>query len=355
MTRRDPTPAYGDVTGAAPRRRRVVFDHDGAPDDLLSLLLLTRYDHVDLRGVAVTPADCLLEPALSATRKILDLVGRDVPTAAGVLPGRNPFPLAWRIDALRVDALPVLNQKDHDTTRADRPAAHEQLATWLMRAPAPVTVLATGPLTNLARCLDDHPRIESRIEEVVFMGGALDVTGNVNQPGHDGTAEWNVFWDPGAVRRVFDAAVPITMFPLDVTDRVPVTPDLARAFGRHYGHPVSDLAGSLLALTFGTLETTSLPYCCWDSLTTSYLAEPGICTFETVHCDVITRGESQGRVVRRSGGRAVRCARTVDSGRFHRHLLTMLTPGPTPVPTPGGRQASPARRADVGPAGERGG
>ncbi|MFI6507219.1 nucleoside hydrolase [Streptosporangium sp. NPDC050855] len=312
------------MTDLPPRPRRVLFDHDGAPDDLLSLLLLTRYGHVDLRGVAVTPADCLPEPALSVTRKILDLTGRDAPTAVGTLPGRNPFPLEWRIDALRADALPVLNRKDPDIGPADALPAHERLAVWLARAPAPVTVLATGPLTNLAWCLEHHPGLESRIEEVVFMGGALDVAGNVLRPDHDGSAEWNVFWDPDAVRRVFDSAVPVTMFPLDVTDRVPVTMDLARAFGRAYGDPVADLAGSLLALTFGTLETTGLAYCCWDSLTTSYLAEPGICAFETVHCDVITRGVSQGRVLRRAGGRAVRCAVTVDAGRFYRHLLDTL-------------------------------
>ncbi|MEU8109378.1 hypothetical protein AB0C18_37305 [Nonomuraea muscovyensis] len=116
------------------------------------------------------------------------------------------------------------------------------------------------------------------------------------------------------------------MFPLDVTNRVSVSPGLAHAFGRRYGGHVSDLAGSLLALTFGTLETTGLPYCCWDSLTTSYLADPGICTFETLRCDVITLGPSQGRVVRRADGRPVNCARTVDPGRFYRHFLATLTP-----------------------------
>ncbi|WP_182882142.1 nucleoside hydrolase [Microbispora sp. H10949] len=320
------------MTDTTPRARRVLFDHDGAPDDLLALLLLTQYDNVDLRGIAVTPADCLPAPALSATRKILDLTGEDVPTAVGVLPGRNPFPLAWRIDALRADALPVLNQKDHTTAGAEGPPAHEQLAAWLTRAPDPVTVLATGPLTNLAWCLENHPEVESRIEEVVFMGGALDVDGNVRQPGHDGTAEWNLFWDPGAAKRVFDSAVPITMFPLDVTNRVPVTAELARTFGRSYGDHLSDLAGSLLALTFGTLETTGLAYCLWDSLTASYLAEPGICAFETVRCDVVAQGESQGRTVRDSRGRAVRCARTVDADRFYRHFLGTLAPGGPGLP-----------------------
>ncbi|GAA2889527.1 nucleoside hydrolase [Streptosporangium fragile] len=319
-------------------RRPVLFDHDGALDDLLSLLLLTQYDTVDLRGVTVTPADCLPAPALSATRKILELTGLPhVPTAVGELAGRNPFPLVWRVDALRVDALPVLNRREpatppvapSTTTAAGPPAgalpAHERLAAWLLEAGEPVTVLATGPLTNLAWCLDHHPEVEARIEEVVFMGGALDVPGNVDQPGHDGSAEWNVYWDPEAAKRVFDSSLPITLFPLDVTDRVPVTTAFAHAFGRHYGKPLSDLAGSLLALTFGTLETTGLPYCCWDSLTTSYLAEPGICDFDVVHCDVVTEGAGQGRTVRDAAGRPVRSAVAVDPDRFYRHCLDVLT------------------------------
>ncbi|MET9343304.1 nucleoside hydrolase [Nonomuraea sp. NPDC003804] len=307
-------------------RRPVLFDHDGALDDLLSLLLLTQYDTVDLRGIAVTPADCLPVPAMSATRKILELAGLpQVPTALGELTGRNPFPLAWRIDALRADALPVLNRSAPPTSRDGALPAHERLAAWLLEADAPVTILATGPLTNLAWCLDHHPEVEATIEEVVFMGGALDVPGNVDEPGHDGSAEWNVYWDPEAAKRVFDSTLPITLFPLDVTDQVPVTTAFTHAFGRHYGKPLSDLAGSLLALTFGVLETTGLPYCCWDSLTTSYLAEPGICGFETVHCDVVTEGAGQGRTVRDPGGRPVKAAVTVDPDRFYRHCLDVLT------------------------------
>jgi len=66
----------------------VYFDHDGGLDDFLSLLLLLSYDHVDLLGISITPADTLIEAALPATRKILDLAGRsDVTVAAGTLEG----------------------------------------------------------------------------------------------------------------------------------------------------------------------------------------------------------------------------------------------------------------------------
>jgi purine nucleosidase len=54
----------------------VLFSHDGGVDDYLSIMLLMSMDHIDVRGIVVTPADCYIEPAVSATRKILDLMGR---------------------------------------------------------------------------------------------------------------------------------------------------------------------------------------------------------------------------------------------------------------------------------------
>jgi purine nucleosidase len=304
------------------------MDHDGSLDDLLSLLLLTRYRSVDLVGVAVTPADCLIEPAVVATRRILDLTGHEhVVTAAGTLTGPNPFPMAWRTDALRVETLPVLNRSTPAVAGVPHSPlpAHEQLADWLGAARDPVTILATGPLTNLAWCLEHHPTLVEAIGELVFMGGAFDVPGNVDEPGHDGSAEWNVYWDPAGAARVFDSPIPITVFPLDVTNEVPVTDTFARSFGAHYGNPVSDLAGSLLALSFGTLESTGMAYCCWDSLTTSYLARPDLFSFDEVRCDVVTSGPSQGRTVRKASGRPVRRAVSVDPAGFYEHCVRTLT------------------------------
>lgn len=313
------------MTSPSPARP-VIIDHDGSLDDLLSLLLLTKYDSVDLIGASVTPADCLLEPAVAATRKILALANRPhVPVAPGHLHGRNPFPMAWRTDALRVNALPVLNQRPEMTnTNSISPPAHRQLADWLGSAPAPVTLLFTGPLTNLAWCLEHHPELESAIAEVVLMGGAFDVPGNVDQKGHDGTAEWNIFWDPEATMKVFASTVPITLVPLDVTNQVPVTLEFTRSFGNKYGNATSDLAGILLAMTFGTIETTGLPYCCWDTLTTAYLSEPKLFSFEETHCQVITLGPSEGRTVRCDAGRLVKRAVAVDRDGFYEHCLRNL-------------------------------
>jgi purine nucleosidase len=90
----------------------------------------------------------------------------------------------------------------------------------LREAPEPVTLMVTGPLTTVATALDMAPDIESKIKEIVWMGGALNVPGNVEkslEAGQDGSAEWNVYWDPVSAQRVWQTQIAIVMCPLDLT------------------------------------------------------------------------------------------------------------------------------------------
>jgi purine nucleosidase len=306
----------------------VFFDHDGGLDDFLSLLMLVSYDDIDLLGISITPADTLPEAAVPATRKILDLGGRsDVPVAAGTVEGTHPFPLAWRVDAYKVNDLPVLNQHEGEPRAplADLPG-QELMARTLLAAKKPVTVLMTSPLTNLAWTLSNHPEAEDRIAGLVLMGGALDVEGNVQEEGHDGSAEWNIYWDPAAAKRVWDSSIPITLFPLDATNQVPVTPEFRTAFGRQYGAPLSDAAGSIWAMTSAWEIAVGMgnPYFCWDTLTTSSLGPADLCTYREVRCDVIVEGPSAGRTVVTENGRPVRAAHRVDVEAFYAHVLESL-------------------------------
>ena len=81
-------------------KKHIYFNHDGGVDDLVSLFLLLKMDNVELTGVSVIPADCYLEPAVFASRKIMDRfgnVGLDV--AESNSRGKNPFPKDWRMHA----------------------------------------------------------------------------------------------------------------------------------------------------------------------------------------------------------------------------------------------------------------
>ena len=88
--------------------------------------------------------------------------------------------------------------------------AHHHLIETLLQTEGKTTLLFTGPLTDLARALYETPIIEDKIERLVWMGGTFLTAGNVHEPEHDGTSEWNSFWDPEAVARVWDAKLKST-------------------------------------------------------------------------------------------------------------------------------------------------
>jgi purine nucleosidase len=306
--------------------RPVFFDHDGGIDDYLSLLLLLGYEDLDILGISVTPADCFAEAAVPATRRILDLAGRtDIVTAEATIDGPNPFPDDWRLDSFKIEAFPIFNQSGTITSPLSEETGQGFLARSILDSPEPVTLLMTGPLTNLAWALNREPAIESNISELVWMGGALDVPGNVTETGHDGSAEWNVYWDPPAAKRVWDSELDITVFPLDATNIVPVTDAFLRRVGLQYDYMHSRAAGNMWALTAAHEMRTGEDYYFWDTLTTSYLAVPELCGFREVLCDVIPYGESQGRTLVTESGRPVKAATSlVDASAFYDHVLETL-------------------------------
>jgi purine nucleosidase len=303
----------------------VFVDHGGALDDFACLLMLASYEGISIRGTSVTPANCLLESGVSATQKILGLTDEDqVPVAGGTLKGENEFPLAWQLDSLRVNQLPMINAAGLRISPRSGLPAHEFIASELLSSPRPIRVLFTGPLTNLARCLADYPSVEDRIEELIVVGGALEVPGNVSESSSDGSAECNFYWDPKAAKRVFDSDIRITLFPLDATEQVPVTDRFLKGLADQVEFRYSALAGTFWAMSFGTLETTGAPYYCWNSLATSYLNDHRLCSFETVKCDVIVNGPSKGRTLVSEKGRVVKAAMKADMEKFYTHCLEAL-------------------------------
>src|SRR6185436_6061419 len=165
MTRRELL-QLGVVLNAAPTRQLVLMDHDGGfPDDYLSTALLLTMDTVEALGIVVTPGDCYLEPAVSATRKILSMMGRgNVPVGASRLEGVHPFPAEWRKGSYTIDQL--LNSRHPSRVVLPAEGGAQFTARILRKAPEPVTLLVTGPLTTLAEALRIAPEIESKIRQI---------------------------------------------------------------------------------------------------------------------------------------------------------------------------------------------
>ena len=297
----------------------VLMDHDGGVDDYLSTALLLTMTHLKVLGIVVTPADCYIQPAIGATRKLLDLMGRsDIPVAESTVRGLNPFPRIFRRDAFTIDHLPILNE--NDTVRA--PLAAETGQAFMVRtlheAPEQVTILSTGPLSTIAAALDIDPSIEYKIKELIWMGGALNVPGNVDkiiEGGQDGSAEWNVYWDPPAAARVWQTDIPITICPLDITNNVPVTSHFVRTIARNRRFPLSDFAGQCYALV------THQDYFFWDVLTTAYLGRPDLFEVRKWETAIIPDGPSMGRTVVQAGGKKIKALDTVKKEEFYEYIL----------------------------------
>lgn len=305
--------------------KKVYLNHDGGVDDLTSLFLLLQMEDVDLLGVGVIPADCYLEPAVYASRKIIDRFGRKgIEVSESNSRGKHPFPKDWRMHAFLIDALPILNESGKIETKVADLPAHEHLIETVKQSDEPVTLLFIGPLTDLARALDQAPEIEKNIEKLVWMGGTFLEKGNVEEPEHDGTAEWNAFWDPDAVKTVWDSNIEIDLIALESTNKVPLTLDIRDMWASQRQDLGVDFLGQCYAMVPPLVHfQTNSTYFLWDVLTTITIGRQDLVKQKLVKSIVHTTGASQGKTEVSEDGRPVNLVYDVDRDAFFDYITDL--------------------------------
>ncbi len=196
--------------------RALVLDCDPGIDDMVAILVACATPGYELRAVTTVGGNAGLEATTRNARQVLELAGRpDIPVAAGA--GRSLVHAATR------HAENVHGDTGLGGMRLPAPAgtADPRHAVDLLTevlAVGPVTLVATGPLTNIALLFALRPELLSNVEHLVVMGGSIGV-GNVSP-----AAEFNIWFDPEAAQRVLGApAVRTTMVGLDVTMRTTLT------------------------------------------------------------------------------------------------------------------------------------
>jgi inosine-uridine nucleoside N-ribohydrolase len=205
----------------------VLIDCDPGHDDAMALLLALASPELELLGVSTVHGNQTLERTTANALRVLEFAGSDVPVAAGA---NRPL-LREPAVAAEVHGETGLDGPDLPPPRGAPVDEHavEFLATQLAAAGRPVTLIPTGPLTNVALLLATHPEAAEHIERIVLMGGAI-AEGNVTP-----AAEFNIWIDPEAAARVFASGLDVTMIGLDVTHRALMTGEHAerlRAAGR---------------------------------------------------------------------------------------------------------------------------
>lgn len=203
----------------------IIIDTDPGQDDAVAILLALASPELEILGITAVAGNVPLSLTEKNARKICELAGRpDIKVFAGAI-----RPLARHL---------VTAEHVHGKTGLDGPVLPEPkmslqgqyavdfiVETLMQRDAGTVTLCTLGPLTNIALALVREPRIASRISRIVAMGGGFFEGGNVTP-----AAEFNIYVDPQAARVVFEAGIPITLLPLDVTHQALTTAKRVAAF-----------------------------------------------------------------------------------------------------------------------------
>ena len=302
---------------------RLFVDCDPGQDDAIALLLALASREVEVVGVTTVAGNQTVEKTTTNALKVLELAGRaDIPVAVGAA-----RPLVGEL---------VVAADAHGETGLDGPSLPEPqarpvgqhaadfLAARLLDAKAPTTLVALGPLTNVALLLAMHPDACERIERIVLMGGAIG-PGNMTP-----TAEFNIWTDPEAAHRVFECGLQVTMVGLDVTNRAVLTPahaDRLRGTGE-VGAAVAAMLDFYLGFYLTAYEHGGAPI--HDALAMAHVIQPEVLTIEPRDVKIELGGLCRGRTVvdmrRRTSlpSPTARVATDVDVEGFRELLLERL-------------------------------
>jgi purine nucleosidase len=220
--------------------KKIIIDTDPGPDDGVAILTALGSPLVDVLGVCAVAGNVPLHHTIRNVRKILELAERqDVRVFAGAeAPLARPLFTAEYVHG-------KTGFDGYDLPEPTMPIQPQQAADFIVeevmsRPPKTITICALGPLTNIAGAIERDGRVAARIEQIVWMGGALSEGGNVTP-----AAEFNCYVDPEAAARVLNSSAPVVMMPLDITHKAHVTADRIERF-RTMGNKVGPIFAELL-------------------------------------------------------------------------------------------------------------
>ena len=302
-------------------KRPVFLDMDGATDDMVSLITLLTLHDFRLTGVSVTNGNCYYKNAVESVLRIFSLFCRyDLEVAVSSAKAINAFPTKWREKGKPINKLDVIKDTPPDYSRLSQEEAADFTARKILSEKEKSIVILTGPATNLNNTLEKYPEVIEKIEKVYWMAGAFLSNGNVIAPDNDGSAEWNIFWDPVSARKLLISELKISLFPLDACYQVPVDNYMMYFLKKQSKYKLSQLVYSMLESDFNEHSK----YFIWDVLPTICLGFPEIAHLSNTSVDIELRGTSVGNIFKTSKGSPIHYASWIDDEKFYERLFHQL-------------------------------
>jgi len=269
------------------RKRKIIIDCDPGQDDAVMLLLaLACPDELDILGITTVAGNVPLDLTQRNARIMCELSGRtDVSVYAGCeKPMRHELITAENVHGKTgIDGVEVY---EPTIPLQDRHAVDFIIGTLLESTDNSVTIVPTGPLTNLGQAIRRKPEILTKIKEIVLMGGAMREGGNTTP-----SAEFNILEDPDAADIVLHCGRPLTIVPLDVTHQALVSQnriDLLRGLNTPIGTAVVGMMEFFNRFDSKKYGSEGAPL--HDPCTIAYLLNPDL--FQGKICNVEVETES---------------------------------------------------------------
>lgn len=294
-------------------KRKVIIDCDPGIDDALALILAINSPELDILGITIVSGNVNGKKGEENAKKVLKLMNReDIKIYIG-----EEIPLVRElITAEDTHGSDGLGESEYTKRLEDLDGKSEVLyggVDFILEKAKEedLSVIALGPLTNLAKALNKDAKSFNKIKEIVSMGGAFKSHGNCSQ-----VAEFNYWVDPHAVKEVFDKSkVPFTMVGLDVTREIILTPNYIELI-KQIGGDVADFIVEITKfyVDFHWEQERTLGCVINDPLAVAYFIDNSFCSGVTSYLDIVTDGVAIGQTL-------------VDIGEFYRkpHNALVLT------------------------------
>lgn len=264
----------------------IILDCDPGHDDAIALILAVAASNIDLMRVTTSAGNQMPAKTLNNAMRILTLLGQtEIPVAPGL---KKPLLRKLETDV----AMHGLTGLDGaDLPEPDFPvysgSAIDLLATKVKTSKEPVTIVVTGPCTNIAFFLSLHTELKYKIKEIVILGGGMGV-GN-KMP----TTEFNMLEDPESAKIVIESGIKIVLFPLNVAFKAQLLDEDMKKMSKiknKVSRAVVDLLNNYgIQFDQGTRPFKGIPI--YDPCCISWLMNPSIFSGKECHVDIETKGE----------------------------------------------------------------
>ena len=289
---------------------RVIIDTDPGVDDAIAILMALALPSVKVEGITVVGGNVPHARGLRNAMALLDFVGRsDIPVHRG-----SSRPLSGRFaSAQHFHGTSGLTRRlPEPVTQPSAQPAVDFLSEQLGNHPGEITLMAIGPLTNLARLERQHSGALSRAASLVIMGGAVDSPGNITPH-----AEFNFHCDPLAAREVMNSGAPLTL--VDLAACRQVTMSRETAMGLQSSNHLGRLSLEIIQNWFkADEERESMLF--YDQIAMAAAFDPDVITTRQVTLAVETEGREAGASRATAGEGSVRLVERVNVER----LMTLV-------------------------------